>query len=160
MAQIQNNYAEDYRVGWPGMVSNGETSNIISRTIETAGGVGFGRPVFRGVGDHGIAVTGVAAAFLGVTLGHYAPAPSRVDGSYIDGYPQYAEVPVKTLGGVWVTAGAAVADGDQAYATPAGAITNVVAGNIIMAGWFFDTSAAAGSSYRTFPRDAVPKPRE
>lgn len=151
MPAYQTNYTEDWAIGLPGMMATGERFNGITRSIETAGGIGFGKPAFRGTGDRGIATTGTAPTFLGVTLGTYAPQP-QADGSYIDSYPQRANVPVLTSGSIWVVPAVNVADGDQAYATPAGALTNVATGNVIMTDWFFDTTAAAGGLARLVKR--------
>lgn len=62
MAVAQSTYSTTLPVGLAGQIANGETSNRISRTIESAAGVGFGQPVFRGSGDHGVVVGGTFAA--------------------------------------------------------------------------------------------------
>ena len=41
MAELQTTYSDTIAAGYPGMVVNGETSNRITRTIETAAGVGY-----------------------------------------------------------------------------------------------------------------------
>lgn len=53
MAEVQTSYATDLTAAYAGMVANGETSNRISRTIESSGGIGFGKAVYRGAADHG-----------------------------------------------------------------------------------------------------------
>jgi hypothetical protein len=66
---FQNTYLTDYAQGFPGMLANGETQNRISRTIEDAAGVAFGRAVFQGATDHGVtatqALTGAGTAKAG-----------------------------------------------------------------------------------------------
>ena len=63
MAEVQTVYATDLAVGFAGMIANGETSNRISRTCEDSGGIGFGKAVYRGAGDHGCTLAaGLAAA--------------------------------------------------------------------------------------------------
>lgn len=57
MAELQTSYTESVTAGYPGMVANGETSNRISRTCEDSGGIGFGKAVYRGSGDHGCTAT-------------------------------------------------------------------------------------------------------
>jgi hypothetical protein len=52
-------------VGYPGMVANTEPKNVISRTVESAAGITFGQPAFRGSDDHGC-VVGVAFAATSV----------------------------------------------------------------------------------------------
>ncbi|WP_066795082.1 structural cement protein Gp24 [Sphingomonas soli] len=50
---LQSTYSDTIAAGYKGLVANGETSNRITRTIETAGGIGFGVVAYRGAGDHG-----------------------------------------------------------------------------------------------------------
>lgn len=61
MAVVQSTYSETYAVGFPGMVANGETSNRISRTVESAAGIAFGQPAFRGSDPMGCVVGGTQA---------------------------------------------------------------------------------------------------
>lgn len=143
MAVIQGTYTDQVAPGFPGMVANAETSNRITRTIEDAGGIAFGKAAFRGVGDHGVTGTPAANTFMGITIAHEALA--LLPGSTPDVFPTLSNVPLMTLGVIWVTAGASVADGDQVYVTSAGAFTNVSTSNVILPGWYFDTTAASGS---------------
>lgn len=53
MSVLQSTYSDTVSPAYAGMVANGETSNRISRTIEGSGGIGFGKAVYRGAGDHG-----------------------------------------------------------------------------------------------------------
>ncbi|MFT4076857.1 MAG: hypothetical protein QM647_15130 [Asticcacaulis sp.] len=144
MAVVQSTYSTTRPVGYAGMIANGETSNRISRTIEDSAGVAFGKPVFRGAGDHGVTAT-PSAALMGFTIANYAAPPVQASGVQSDTYPQYATAGILTQGEIWVNAGVAVADGDQAYVTSGGVITNVSTSNTILTGWFFqDTISAAG----------------
>jgi len=143
MAVLQTSYTDQVAPGYPGMVANAETSNRISRTVKDAGGIAFGKPAFEGTDDHSCSATGTAAAFLGITIAHEALA--QLATSTADVYPTTASVPIMTQGVIWATAGAAVAKRDPVYATAAGAFTNVATGNIALAGWVFDTSAASGA---------------
>jgi hypothetical protein len=143
MAELQTDYSESIAVGFAGMIANGETSNRITRTCEDAGGIPFGVPVYRGVGDHGCTMTPAAGAFLGISIAH--AALGLLAGQTADEYAQYDEVAILTQGVIWVTGGEALADGAQAYGTGAGAIVDTVGANTILTGWFFDgTLAAAG----------------
>lgn len=142
MAEVQTTYLSDFAAGYPGMVANGETSNRISRTIQDAAGIGFGKAAFRGTGDHDCTATPTAGTLLGITIAH--EALGLVAGQTSDTFARYANVPIMTQGVIWVQVGAAVADGDQAYVTPAGVITNVSTSNVILPGWFFDTTGANG----------------
>lgn len=64
MATYQTDYSTSPAKGLPGMVVNEEKSNAISRTVESAAGIEFGQPAFRGSGDHGV-VAGAAFAATG-----------------------------------------------------------------------------------------------
>ena len=61
---LQTSYTSVQAKGLPGQVANEELSNRISRTVESAAGIAFGQPAFRGSGDHGV-VAGAAFAATG-----------------------------------------------------------------------------------------------
>lgn len=110
MAEVQTTYSESIAVGYAGMIANGETSNRITRTIEDAGGIGFGLPVYRGSDDHGCTGTiGTLATFLGFTIAHQALG--LVAGQTADEYAQYENVAILTLGAIYVEVTGAVTDG-------------------------------------------------
>ena len=95
---IQSTYAEDYAKGYPGMVANGETSNRISRTVESAAGAAFGAPLYRGASDHGCVTTvGTLATFLGWAIADRGIVPTVVTGA-VDTYPQYSTAGILTGG--------------------------------------------------------------
>lgn len=54
MSILQSTYTDTIAKGYPGMRPNGAAHNPISRTIETAAGIGFGKAAYRGANDHGI----------------------------------------------------------------------------------------------------------
>ena len=147
MAVFQNAYAATIPQGFPGMVVNGETSNRISRSVEDAAGIAFGKAVFRGVGDHAVTGTpGTASTFLGFTISNHGGVNLTLGGApaVADLYGQNGTAGVMTLGSMWVNAAVAVADDDPVYITSAGLITNVATGNVAT-GWEFDnTTTAAG----------------
>lgn len=110
MPVLQNSYTENLDVAYAGMVGNGETSNRITRTVETSGGIGFGRPVYRGTGDHGCTSTvGTLATFLGWTIATSAQAP--VAGQDADEYQQFDNAAILTSGAIYVNVTGAVTDG-------------------------------------------------
>lgn len=142
---VQDTYLTDYAQGFPGMLANGETQNRISRTIEDAAGIAFGKATFRGVGDHGVTATPAANTFMGVTISDIGVVPA-VGGS-ADVFPQYATASLLKTGVIWVTVGANVADGEQAYVTSGGAFTNVSTSNTLIPARF-DTTASSGGLAR------------
>jgi hypothetical protein len=130
------------------MVANGETSNRITRTIEDAAGVAFGRPVYRGSGDHGCTATvGTLASFLGWTIG--TTGQGIVAGQTEDTYAQYDNVPVMTEGAILVTVTGAVADGAAiTVGTGGGAAdgigTTAADATHIATGWVADETVTDG----------------
>lgn len=145
MAVLQQAYAATIPAIIPGMVINGETSNRISRTVEDAAGLAFGKFAFDGAGDHGCTGTPTAGKCLGVTIENHAGVAATIGQNADSGYAQYASAGIMPLGVMGVQASVAVARRDQVYVTPAGAITNVAGGNVIAPGWTFDnTITAAG----------------
>lgn len=241
MAISQNLFPGSYAKGVPGMRCNTEPENVISRNVESAAGIAFGQPAFRGSDDHGcvvgaaFAATAVGAADAGnagagaitaspavaagaqqgaykvvqVTGGAtgafavYDPqgrfvgngavgtefvgggltftvtdpgADPAIGDSYtvtvtytangkllgfvvidpslpaisptVDKVPQNMTASIMNQGMLWVTAGASVADGEQAYWDPAdGRYTNV-ATDILLNGVVFDTTSTDGNIVR------------
>lgn len=148
MAELQTTYGEALAKGFPGMVANGETSNRITRTIEDAAGIAFGRPCYRGTLDHGCTGTvGTLATFLGWSIGHQGQG--LVAGQTADTYPQYENVPIITLGAIYVTVTGAVADGAAiTIGTGAGAADGIGAtaadATHIATGWVADETVTNG----------------
>jgi hypothetical protein len=62
MSIAQSTYGNAPAKGLPGQIANEEKCNKISRTVESAAGIEFGQPAFRGSGDHGVVVGGTFAA--------------------------------------------------------------------------------------------------
>lgn len=144
MAVIQDTYNDAPGKGFPGQVRNMEASNRLSRTVEDAAGLAFGRFAYRGTGDRGC--TGVPAAgdALGVVIADHGQP--LLPGGTADTIPRYESAAICNRGVINVQVGANVADGDQVYVTPAGVITNVDGGgaNLAADGWFFDETVANG----------------
>lgn len=146
MAVLQNAYAATIPTMIPGQVLNGETSNRLSRTVEDATPIPFGKFVWDGAQDHGCTLTPAAGKCLGVTIENHAAVSTTLGSSADTGYSQYATAGIMPLGVMAVAASVAVAKRDQVYVTPAGLITNVATNNVIAPGWTFDaTITAAGN---------------
>lgn len=69
MATAQSSFSSAYTKAVPGMRANTELENVISRTVESAAGVAFGQPVYRGSDDHGCVVGGTFAATAAAVAG-------------------------------------------------------------------------------------------
>lgn len=149
MAVLQNNFSEDIAYGYPGMEADGELSNIISRTLESAT-CGFGKAVYRGTNDRGVVTTPAANALMGFTIANRG-LPVTADRP-ADTFIQGDTLRIKNRGKLWVLAGEAVTDGAQVYVTSAGAIVDTASGNTIADGWFFDDTAASGAVVRIVRR--------
>jgi hypothetical protein len=147
MAVLQTTYPNDYAKGFPGMISDGEEGNRISRTVEDAAGIAFGKAVFRGAGDHGVTGT-PSASFIGIAIANYAAPPAQATGIQGDLYTQYSTAGILVAGQIWVLASANVTAGSQVYVTPAGLFTNVLTANQILTGWFFDDTVSSGAVAR------------
>lgn len=148
MAVLQSTFGEDIPNGYPGMEADGELSNIITRTIESAS-VGFGKAVYGGTNDRGC-VTTPSADLLGFTIARKGLPLTAARAA--DTFVQGDNVPIKNRGKIWVTSAVAVADRDQVYVTSGGAITNVSTSNTIATGWFFDDTIAAAGIVRIVRR--------
>lgn len=140
---IQSSYADDYAKGFPGLVANGETSNRISRTVEDAAGIAFGRAVFRGAGDHGVTATPAANTFMGVTIADVGVVPAVVGGD-VDEYPQYATAGILFEGCIYVMVGEDVTDGAAAYVTAGGAFVDTSTSNTAIPAVFDETVTSGG----------------
>lgn len=140
---VQSTYATDYPKGLPGLVANGETSNRISRTVEDAAGIAFGKAVFRGTGDHGVTATPAANTFMGVTIADLGVVPAAVTGA-VDTYPQYSTAGILFEGCIYVTVGEDVTDGAAAYVTAGGAFVDTSTSNTAIPAVFDETVASGG----------------
>jgi hypothetical protein len=148
MAELQTSYTETIAQGYPGMVANGETSNRITRTVETAGGIAFGQPVYRGSGDHGCTSTvGTLATFLGWTIAHAGQA--IVAGQDADEYQQYDNAAIITLGAIYVNVKGAVTDGAAITVGTGGGAADLIGATAadathIATGWVADQTITDG----------------
>lgn len=148
MPELQTSYSSTIAKGFAGMIANGETSNRISRTVEDAAGIGFGKPVYRGSGDHGCTATvGTLASFLGWTVATTAQAP--VAGQDADEYQQYDTATVLTSGAIYVAVKGAVTDGAPLTVGTGGGAADLVGATAadathIATGWVADETVTDG----------------
>lgn len=148
MAELQTTYSDNLAKGYPGMVANGETSNRISRTCETAAGIGFGQPVYRGTGDHGCTLTvGTLATFLGWSIAQHGQA--LLAGQDADEYQQYDTVAILTSGAIYVNVKGAVTDGAAITVGTGGGAADLIGATAadathIATGWIADETVTDG----------------
>lgn len=148
MATLQSSYSASIAKGFAGMVPNAETANRISRTVETAAGIGFGKPVYRGTDDHGCTLTvGTLATFLGWTIAKSDQPLTATREA--DEYAQYDSAAIATSGPIIITVTGAVTDGASiTVGTGAGAADGygVTAADAthIATGWVADETVTNG----------------
>lgn len=146
MAELQTTYTGVLAKGYAGMIANGETSNRISRTCEDAAGIAFGKPVYRGSGDHGCTATvGTLATFLGWTVATSALGPS----TDADEYQQYDNVTILTSGAIYVAVKGVVTDGAALTVGTGGGAADLVGATAadathIATGWIADETVTDG----------------
>lgn len=141
MPAIQTTYSERQRVAFAGMIANSEENNEVTRLVEDAGGIGFGKACYRGTADNQVTAT-PSAKFVGISVRNLT-----LEAVDADKYVQKANIPLMNRGVIWVTAGVNVADGDPVYVTPAGVFTNVdgTGANFLIADAEYDTTASAAA---------------
>lgn len=91
MAELQTTYSDNMSAAYAGMIANGEVGNRITRTCEDAAGIGFGKAVYAGAGDHGCTatqtLTGAGSANAGnVGTGTITASPTVGAGAKIGRY--------------------------------------------------------------------------
>lgn len=133
---LQTTYSENMAAFVEGMIPDMRTpGQDVSRNVETADGIGFGKVAVQGTADRQILVSEASKTFIGVTV---------LDTTQLqESYPQYSTARVRTKGPVVVTVGAAVSAGDSAYFVPATGVFNKTASGNTLIGTF-ETSAANG----------------
>lgn len=135
----------DYRDIQPAAVAGAQATmrraSIISRNVETAAGIPFGRAVSQGAADKGIVLTGTGATkIVGISLLDRSATGSATTP---DAFRQRESARVMEEGDIWVVAAAAVAAQDPVFVTGAGAFTNVETNNIAFPGARWETSTTA-----------------
>lgn len=134
MPAIQTTYGTTIAPAFEGMVANSIDHIIVSKQVETAAGVGYGKVVVQGTGDDQVRVSEASRAFVGIT--------EATHDFLTDAYPQYSTAAVVAQGEIWVVTSVAVVAGDLAYYVPAtGVITNVPTSNTAIPNGRFTSSA-------------------
>ena len=142
MPAIQTTYPPQIRAAVEGMVADSGLKTVISRTVETAAGVGFGLAVVQGANDGGVIVPTVAGGvFRGLTVRDVTLPQSNADA-----YLQYDEAALMVTGVLWVTAQEAVTAGDPvSFEVTTGQLFSTAdATHDAIPGAIWDSSAAIG----------------
>lgn len=133
---IQTTYNETLRAGLPGLVATQYPASFISRTVETAAGIAFGKAAAQGAADDG-AIAYAGAGYLGLAVREHSVDPANGDK-----FAQYDTGRFLTKGAIWVDTADAVVAGAPVYVTPAGAFTDASSGNFAIPRARFDTSTS------------------
>lgn len=150
MSTYQTTYAEKPGIGLPGQVPTTEPGIDVSRTVESAAGIAFGQPAFRGAGDNGVKVYAANAVFLGIAkLTPAVPA----DAVNPDKFPQYFTGAFRVSGPVYVTAGGNVAAGGAVYWDSATGKYVADDTKVAIPDATFDTSGAANDVVKIVLKD-------
>ncbi|MFE1598194.1 DUF2190 family protein [Methylobacterium sp. ID0610] len=136
MPAVQSTYPGNQAAGYEGQQSSMSPADIISKTIETAGGIAPGKPAYQGSVDHACATTG--SVLLGIVVGDHFARPNP---SGNDNIAQGDTVSIMQKGTMWVKVSGAVTAGAPVYLTSAGAFTATASGNTAIKA-IFETAAA------------------
>lgn len=132
-------FKSEMDVGVAGAIANTENKNIISRTVQGAAGIPFGRAVVQGAKDKTIrAATTGDTAFVGVTV-----LDRTARDLTVGGFVEFETARVLEDGVIWVEVTEAVKAGDAAAIDLATGKFNK--SGAAFAGAIFDTSAASGA---------------
>jgi hypothetical protein len=136
-------YSQYMLPAYEGMIVDSRDHTIISRTVESVAGLGYGKAEFQGAADQGIVNAADANDTTGKLLG-FAEAGHFGSAGIADLWARYETVPIVKKGPIWLLASVAVVAGDLAYAVLAtGVLTNVVGTNVLVGR--FETSGAGGA---------------
>jgi hypothetical protein len=128
MPAIQTSYGLTQARFVEGMIPDMRPRTVVSRVVETAAGIGFGKVAVRGTGDNQVRVSEASRGFVGIAV-----LDNTQVGATADTYPQNSVANIITKGPVVVIASVAVADGDPVYFVPAtGVLTNVSTSNTLI----------------------------
>ena len=134
----QTVFTERMRAGVAGAIVNEEPKRLISRNLEDAAGLAFGKGVGQGATADGC--TGVGfTKLLGVAVRQRNVAPDVLSGN---GYAKYDSVQIMTEGVIWVLASVVVtAGGPVTYDPATGLWSNTGGVAVTNARWDSTTTA-------------------
>lgn len=139
MPSVQTSYPGTQAAAYAGMQGSMSPTDIISRTIETVGGINPAAPAYQGSTNHACATTG--SVFLGAVLVDKFARPTAAGSDLIQ---KGETVSIMQKGSVWVPVSGPVTAGAPAYLISAGAFTATSTSNTAIKG-VFETAAADGA---------------
>jgi hypothetical protein len=137
---VQSTYREEIREAIAGQIADMTPATLMSRTVETVAGIGFGVAVEQGAEDRGCALFD-GGTVLGITV-----RERSVDANVADEFAQHEEARIMTKGTVWVTCVTGCSAGDGVFVRPSNGDFQDSSANsaVQIAGARWDTSAGAG----------------
>lgn len=148
MPAVQTSYATTMRVAFAGLKGDTAPEVILTRQIETSGGIGFGLAVAQGTGDRQVRLGGTGT-FIGVTVVDQTAGSTAITAPVnVDQYQQGDLAAVMQAGSIWVLADGAVTAGAAATYTQATGrvgVKAVTTGIVAVPNAYFETSAADGA---------------
>ena len=149
---VDFNYSENMAAGVAGAIASSTAKTLISATVETAAGVGFGVPVQRGDNDRGCKIMASGATSVyGITVLDRSVAPSD---DAPDKFLQYDDARLMQKGETWVpvTDAGGVVPGDPVWVKLAdGTFSNADVGSdgsLKLPGCTWESTAANGAVAR------------
>lgn len=141
---VQTTYLDSQPAAFVGMIASNEPNNLISRSVETSAGIGFGVPVIQGTADNQCDVVAASTDdVIGITV--------RDQSVTSDLFAENENALLMRSGVMWVTvtdAGGVVAGDDVWVLVSNGTFSNADAGtdgSLKLAGCRWETSAANGA---------------
>lgn len=140
----QTNYLERQAKAVAGQIASMRAWDSITRTAETAAGIGFGLAVGRGAADHGCILGGALGLFRGASM-----KDVTLMGSQSDKYTQYQNVGILTEGEIWVQVTGTPGPGDPVNYNAATGVFAASGGSgpVIGARWMELSDAGIGRLY-------------
>lgn len=135
---IQTNYQENIAAAVPGQIANMVPATLISRTVETAAGIGFGVAAEQGSADYGC-IKFDGGVVLGITV-----RERSLDANNPDKFAQNDTARIMTKGTIWVTCVTGCSAGDGVFVRPSnGDLQDSTANSAVqIVGARWETSAA------------------
>jgi len=135
MPAVQTTYNAQHARWIEGMVLDMEPSVVVSRVVEGAAGIGFGKVAVQGTADNQAKASAASLPFTGIAVLDETQPNAK--------YDQYSTGAFMKKGLIVAQASVAVAIGDPVYFVPAtGVLTNVSTSNTLIAGAQWDTSTS------------------
>jgi len=115
----QTSYNLRHAKAFEGMIAEEVIPTLISREVEEAAGIAFGKPVVKGTGDNQIIVPNAIGENNYVGIAVRDPAARLLSADGVDKYAQRDTALVMTKGIIWVRATGNVTAGSNVYVTEA-----------------------------------------